>query len=91
MVTVTAVQVTADVAHARVRFHAPQGQGATPRRPSASLGRTAGFLRSQLAHRLKLYQVPQLKFVYDDLSMTPACACGQFIDAAIEAHGERRE
>ena len=36
------------------------------RSSNAALQHTAGFLRSELSHRLKLYSVPQLHFAYDD-------------------------
>jgi ribosome-binding factor A len=32
----------------------------------AGLGRSAGFLRSQLARRIKLYTTPELRFEYDE-------------------------
>jgi ribosome-binding factor A len=30
------------------------------------LSRAAGYLRSQLAHRMKMYTTPELRFVYDE-------------------------
>jgi len=81
MVTVTHVDVAADMAHANVhvtnlagREHADES--------IAALGRTAGFLRSALAHRLKLYTVPQLHFVYDD-SIESGLELGRLIDEAV--------
>ncbi|HEX6827995.1 MAG TPA: 30S ribosome-binding factor RbfA [Burkholderiales bacterium] len=63
-VTLTGVEVTRDYSHAKVFFttlggeeeHAATGDG---------LSRAAGFLRSQLAHRLNTRVVPQLHFVFD--------------------------
>ena len=81
MVTVTHVDVAADMAHAKVhvtnlagREHADES--------IAALGRTAGFLRSALAHRLKLYTVPQLHFVYDD-SIEAGLELTRLIDDAV--------
>lgn len=64
-VTLTGVEVTRDYSHAKVFFttlggepeHSTTGEG---------LNRAAGFLRSQLAHRLNTRVVPQLHFVFDE-------------------------
>jgi ribosome-binding factor A len=81
-VTITHVEVAADLAHATVYFshlagkeHAKDG--------IAALSRTAGFLRSELARRLDLYSVPQLKFAYDD-SIESGMRLSSLIDRAIE-------
>lgn len=64
MVTLTAVDVSPDFSHAKVLFtcldpkHAEEAQ--------RGLQRAAGFLRSQLARRLKLYMTPELRFEYDE-------------------------
>lgn len=61
-VSFTAVEVSADLEHARVWFtsfntdHALALQG---------LANAAGFLRSELAARMKLRTVPRLTFKYD--------------------------
>ena len=49
-----------------------------------ALARTAGFLRSELSHRLDLYSVPQLHFVYDD-SIERGMRLSQLIDDAVAA------
>ena len=62
-VTFTAVEVTADLEHAKVWFttfnddHSAAQQG---------LSKAAGFLRSELAHRMKVRTVPKLNFLYDE-------------------------
>jgi ribosome-binding factor A len=90
MVTVTGVEVTPDMAHARVHFTHLAGKAHAQEAVSA-LARTAGFLRSQLAHRLKLYTVPQLKFVYDD-SIESGMRLSQLIDEAVaEDRSKHRE
>jgi ribosome-binding factor A len=43
---------------------------------------TAGFLRSELSHRLDLYSVPQLHFVYDD-SIESGLRLSKLIDDAL--------
>jgi ribosome-binding factor A len=80
-VTITGVEVSSDLSHAKVfvthlagREHADEAVHA--------LQHTAGFLRSELAHRLKLYSVPQLHFAYDD-SIESGIKLSQLIDEAI--------
>lgn len=77
MVTVTAVEVTGDMAHAKIFYSAAK--------PSASLQngleKSAGFLRTQVAKRMLLRTVPQLHFVYD-ASIDIGMKMSQLIDAA---------
>ena len=60
-VTITEVEVTGDLAHAKVFFSAP----ANPPELLLGLQKAAGFLRSALSQRMLLRSVPQLHFVYD--------------------------
>lgn len=82
MVTITAVEVAADYGHAKVFFThlagAEHGAEAV-----AALEHASGFLRRELSHRLKLYSVPQLHFVYDD-SIESGMRLSRLIDAAID-------
>ena len=80
-VTVTAVDVTADLSHATIRFTHLAGRENAEAVVSA-LTRTAGFLRSELSRRLNLYSVPQLHFAYDD-SIESGMRVSQLIDEAI--------
>jgi ribosome-binding factor A len=80
-VTVTAVDVSADLSHATVRFTHLAGKEKAEDAVTA-LARTAGFLRSELAHRLNLYSVPQLHFAYDD-SIESGLRMSRLIDEAI--------
>lgn len=64
MVTLTDVEVTSDYAHAKV-FFTLLSQGHSLEETLVGLNRAAGFLRSQLAHRMRLRIVPQLHFVFD--------------------------
>jgi ribosome-binding factor A len=61
MVTVTEVEVTGDMAHAKIFYSAKAGTLEL----QAGLEKSSGFLRSQLAKRMLLRTVPQLHFVYD--------------------------
>ena len=81
MVTVTQVEVSADMAHAKVYFTALTGREHGDA-AVAALSRTAGFLRSQLSQRLKLFTVPQLHFIYDD-SIESGMRLSQLIDEAV--------
>lgn len=82
-VTLTAVDVSADLSHATVRFTHLAGKEHAAE-AVAALKRTAGFLRSELSHRLDLYSVPQLHFVYDD-SIESGMRLSQLIDDAVAA------
>ncbi len=67
--TLTAVRLTPDRSLARVYFTVlpPNGgdQEAQDALTRKALGRAAGFLRSQLAARLKMRRVPELRFFPD--------------------------
>jgi ribosome-binding factor A len=80
-VTVTAVDVTSDFAHANVHFTTLEGQ-AGAKETLAALARTTGFLRSALSRRIDLYAVPQLHFVYD-ASVEQGMRLSALIDQAV--------
>ena len=86
-VTITHVEVTLDLSHAKVlvtdlagREHAAD--------TVAALVHTAGFLRSALARRLSLYTVPQLTFVYDD-TIESGLELSRLIDRAVAEDRKR--
>ena len=64
MVTLTSVDVAPDLSHAKVFFTLLQKEKLED--TLNGLQRSAGFLRSQLAKRIKLYTTPGLRFVYDE-------------------------
>lgn len=78
MVTVTEVEVTGDMAHAKIFYSAKQGS----KELQAGLEKSAGFLRTQLAKRMLLRTVPQLHFVYD-ASIDQGMKIAQLIDDAL--------
>jgi ribosome-binding factor A len=80
-VTVTSVEVSPDLSHAKVHFTHLAGREHGDEAVKA-LQRTAGFLRSQLSHRLGLYSVPELHFAYDD-SIEAGMKLSQLIDDAV--------
>ena len=64
MITLTGVDVSPDFSHAKVFFTILDKQKLDDAREG--LKRAAGFLRSQLAKRIKLYTTPELRFEYDE-------------------------
>ncbi len=62
MVTINAVEVTPDYAHAKVFFSLLAGD---PEESTAGLNAAAGFLRNGLFKRLHIHTVPTLHFVFD--------------------------
>jgi ribosome-binding factor A len=64
MVTLTSVDVAPDLSHAKVYFTILDKQ--KQEETTKALQRAAGFLRSQLSHRMNMYTTPALRFVYDE-------------------------
>jgi ribosome-binding factor A len=62
MVTINAVEVTPDYAHAKVFFSLLTGN---PDEAVQGLNAAAGFLRNGLFKRLHIHTVPTLHFVFD--------------------------
>ncbi len=62
MVTIQAVEVTPDYAHAKVFFSLLKGDPATA---TEGLNQAAGFLRAGLFKRLHIHTVPTLHFQFD--------------------------
>ncbi|HSF47691.1 MAG TPA: 30S ribosome-binding factor RbfA [Burkholderiales bacterium] len=86
MITITGVDLSPDFAHAKVFFTRLEGNRELPLTIGA-LKRASGFLRSQLAHRLRLRSVPELHFVYDS-SVEAGDRVSRLIDEAVA--GESR-
>jgi len=82
-VTVTSVEVSSDLSHATIHFTHLAGREHADEAVQA-LSRTAGFLRTALSHRISLYSLPQLHFVYDD-SIEAGMKLSQLIDDAVAA------
>jgi ribosome-binding factor A len=80
-ITITMVDVSPDLSHAKVLFTHLAGREHAEEAVRA-LQHAAGFLRSELSHRLQLYSVPQLHFVYDD-SIESGLRLSQLIDDAV--------
>jgi len=81
MVTITAVEVSKEFEYARVYFTV-LGEDKVRESTTKGLTHAAGFLRRELAHRLKLRTIPELQFVYDQ-SIENAAKMSKLISAAI--------
>lgn len=81
MITLTGVEVTRDYAYAKVYFTILHDTENVQLAEEA-LRRASGFLRSQLASRIKLRVVPQLQFVYDE-SVERGVRLSRLIDEAV--------
>ena len=65
MISVTDVQVTPDLAFARI-FVMVHGGDAERAATMEGLKHAAGFVRRELGNRLSLREVPEIRFLYDD-------------------------
>ena len=79
MISVSGVEVSRDLAHARV-FISVLGGEEDVSETIKVLNKAAGFLRHQLGQRMRLRAVPQLRFLYDE-----SLAEGARMDALIAA------
>ena len=81
MITLTDVEVSPDLAHAKV-FFTTLGDAEALARTEAGLARAAGFLRSELGRRLKLRVTPEVRFVHDP-SVERGARLSRLIDEAL--------
>lgn len=86
-VTITAVEVSRDLTHARVYFTPFAGQGDAAAALQA-LRHAAGFLRHELRHELRLRVMPELDFRLDESIERGARVAALISDAV--ASDERR-
>jgi ribosome-binding factor A len=78
MVTITEVEVSGDMSHAKIYYSAAEGT----KELQKGLEKSSGFLRTQLSKRLLLRTVPQLHFVYD-ASIDRGMKLSKLIDEAL--------
>jgi ribosome-binding factor A len=81
MVTLTGVELSRDQSHAKI-FFTILGSEADIEAALGGLQRAAGFLRSELAHRLTTRKVPELHFAYDE-SVERGMRLSKLIDEAV--------
>jgi len=82
MVTLTGVELSRDQSHAKV-FFTVLGAPSDAENAREGLQRAAGFLRSNLAHRLTTRKVPDLAFAYDE-SVERGVRLSRLIDEAVK-------
>lgn len=87
LVTITGVEVTRDLSHAKV-YVTSLAPAESSERSIQALQHAAGFLRTQLSHTLKARSIPQLHFVYD-ASVERGARLSQLIDEAVAGDAER--
>jgi ribosome-binding factor A len=63
-VTITQVEVTSDLSHAKVLYVHPRGFDGE-KDADAGFHSVNGFLRHGIAERLSIFKAPQLRFAYD--------------------------
>lgn len=83
LVTLTAVEVTADYAHAKV-FYTSLADPAANQVIAEGLKHSASFLRRELARRVRIHHVPELNFVFDP-SVQEGARLSRLIDEAVES------
>lgn len=81
MITLTSVDVSPDMSHAKVFFTMLEKDKLAD--TLEGLARSAGFLRSQLAKRIKMYTTPELRFAYDE-SVERGDQLSRLIDTALK-------
>ena len=81
MITLTDVEVTPDYEHAKI-FFTRLGDAGDNAVVTRALQHAGGFLRTELARRMRLRIVPQLQFEYDD-SVERGVRLSQLIDEAV--------
>ncbi|MEY2632516.1 MAG: ribosome-binding factor RbfA [Pseudomonadota bacterium] len=85
MISLTAVELTPDYAHAKV-FYTTLQEEQLPE-IQQGLRRAAGFLRRELGRRVRIHTLPELHFVHD-VSVRHGVDLSQLIDRAVALSDE---
>ena len=64
-ITITRVQVSPDLQHARV-YYTSLGDKTARKNTDRALERASSFMRRQIGQRLRLRRTPELEFVFDE-------------------------
>ncbi len=64
-VTITRVQVSPDLQHARV-FYTSLGDSAARKNTTRALEHASSFMRREIGQRLRLRRSPELEFIFDE-------------------------
>ncbi len=78
MMTLSDVEVSKDLAHAKI-FYTVFGGAQAQMESARALLKAGGFLRRELGRRLRLRIVPNLEFIYDDSQLR-----GEQLDTLID-------
>ena len=89
MITLTDVEVSPDGEHAKVYFSLLGGEDRIEEATNA-LRHASGFLRHELAQRMRLRAVPDLRFQYDT-SVARGIQLSQLIDQAVASDSKPRK
>lgn len=89
LVTLTAVEVTPDYAHAKV-FYTSLGDPASNAIIDEGLKHSASFLRRELGRRVRIHHVPELHFVFDP-SVQEGARLSRLIDDAVESDRKQQQ
>ncbi len=81
MISLTAVDISADYAHAKVYFSTLAADDKITE-ILAGLNAAAGFLRRELGHRVRLHTTPELHFVHD-FSLERGAELSRLIEEAV--------
>ncbi|NWG30986.1 MAG: 30S ribosome-binding factor RbfA [Rhodocyclaceae bacterium] len=89
LVTLTAVEVTPDYAHAKV-FYTSLAGSEHAGEIAQGLAHAAGFLRRELGRRLHIHHIPELTFVFD-ASVERGMRLSHLIDEAVASDPHQGE
>ena len=87
--TVTAVQVSSDLKNVQI-FISVMGDEEEKRSTMAALNRGEGFIRRELASRLKVRYMPEITFALD-LTLDQAARLDVLLDQAAPSAGQRAQ
>ncbi len=88
MVTFTGVEVSSDLAHAKV-YYTLLGDAADKEHTDKGLKRAAGFIRSMLGRKLSTHTTPELHFIYDE-SVERGVRLSRLIDEAVSGSSDKQ-
>ncbi len=83
MISLTAVEVTPDYAHAKV-FCTTLAEGEALQHIQEGLVRASGFLRREIGRRVRIHTTPALHFVHDE-TLARADHLSRLIDKALHS------
>lgn len=87
MVTFTGVEVSSDLAHAKV-YYTLLGDAPAKEHTDRGLKRAAGFIRSMLGQKLSTHTTPELHFIFDE-SVERGVRLSRLIDEAVSGNPDK--